>query len=163
LRRIYIKALLLFKPAFHREEESQRKVQEGVQGEVYVYKHDLASGFCYLRVPRRCRFWTAFINLPILRKIINAEPDETILVIYAKFLHNISHKQTSDPHQGFSGGSEQGKCAVLLGMSLRTGCMPCEADSAHGLHHTSHPPLQGEPCLIPGYSIVSSLEREISS
>lgn len=57
LRRIHIKALLLFKPAFHREGESQRKVLEGVQGKVYIYKHDPASGLCSLRVPRRCTFW----------------------------------------------------------------------------------------------------------
>lgn len=81
LRRIHIKALQCFKAAFHREEESQRKVLEGVEGKVYVYKYDPASGFCYLRVPTRCEFWTAFINLQILRKVINAEPDQTILVI----------------------------------------------------------------------------------
>lgn len=60
LRGIHVKALLLFKPDFHREEGSRRTVLEGVQGKVYVYKQDPASGFCYLRDPTKCEFWTTF-------------------------------------------------------------------------------------------------------
>jgi len=45
LRRIHIKAVLPFKSALHREEESHRKVLQGVQGKVYIYEHNPNSRF----------------------------------------------------------------------------------------------------------------------